>query len=36
VSADPAAAMPEAADWVRAQAGGARPVMVGYPIVFTG
>jgi len=34
VGADPGAAMPEAADWVRAQAGGARPVMVGYPIVF--
>jgi len=28
--------MLEAADWVRAQAGGARPVMVGYPIVFSG
>jgi hypothetical protein len=32
--ADPAEAMTEAAEWVRAQAGGARPVMVGYPIVF--
>jgi hypothetical protein len=32
--ADPAQAMREAGDWVHAQAGGARPVMVGYPIVF--
>ena len=32
--ADPAEAMTEAAAWVRAQAGDARPVMVGYPIVF--
>ena len=26
--------MSEAGDWVHAQADGARPVMVGYPIVF--
>lgn len=32
--ADPAEAMSEAGDWVHAQADGARPVMVGYPIVF--
>jgi hypothetical protein len=32
--ADPAGAMAEAAGWVRAQAGDARPVMVGYPVVF--
>lgn len=32
--ADPAEAMTEARDWVHAQAGGCRPVMVGYPIVF--
>jgi len=32
--ADPTAAMHEAAAWVRAQAAGARPVMVGYPVVF--
>ncbi len=32
--ADPAAAMTEAAAWVGEQAGGDRPVMVGYPIVF--
>jgi hypothetical protein len=32
--ADPAGAMAEAAEWVRGQAGEARPVMVGYPIVF--
>ncbi len=32
--ADPAAAMAEAAAWVGEQAGGDRPVMVGYPIVF--
>jgi hypothetical protein len=32
--ADPATAMGEAAEWVTAQAGGDRPVMVGYPIVF--
>jgi hypothetical protein len=31
---DPEAAMAEAAAWVRAEAGDARPVMVGYPIVF--
>jgi hypothetical protein len=29
-----ARAMAEATDWVHAQAAGARPVMVGYPIVF--
>jgi hypothetical protein len=33
-AADPAEAMAEADGWVRAQAGDARPVMVGYPIVF--
>lgn len=35
--AEPEAAMRDAADWVAAQAeqaGGARPVLVGYPIVF--
>ena len=32
--ADPVEAMSEATDWVHAQADGARPVMVGYPIVF--
>ena len=32
--ADPAEAMAQAADWVRGQADGARPVMVGYPVVF--
>ncbi len=32
--ADPDAAMADAAAWVSAQAGGDRPVMVGYPIVF--
>ena len=32
--ADPAEAMTEATDWVHVQADGARPVMVGYPIVF--
>jgi hypothetical protein len=32
--ADPAEAMADAAAWVREQAGGARPVMIGYPIVF--
>ena len=32
--ADPTAAMHEAAEWVRTQTGGARPVMVGYPVVF--
>ena len=32
--ADPATAMGEAAAWVTEQAGGDRPVMVGYPIVF--
>jgi hypothetical protein len=32
--ADPARAMAEAAEWVRGEAGEARPVMVGYPIVF--
>jgi hypothetical protein len=32
--ADPAEAMVEAAEWVRGEAGEARPVMVGYPIVF--
>lgn len=31
---DPAEAMADAAAWVCEQAGGARPVMVGYPIVF--
>jgi hypothetical protein len=31
---DPAAAMHEAAYWVRRQTAGARPVMVGYPVVF--
>jgi hypothetical protein len=31
---DPAAAMRAAAEWVGRQAGGARPVLVGYPIVF--
>ena len=31
---DPAGAMAEAADWVREQAIGARPVLVGYPVVF--
>src|SRR5947209_4774787 len=32
--ADPTAAMQEAAEWVRTQTAGARPVMVGYPVVF--
>ena len=32
--ADPAAAMGEAAEWVREQAGDYRPVLVGYPVVF--
>lgn len=32
--ADPAAAMRDAAEWVRAQAGEARPVLVAYPVVF--
>ena len=32
--AEPAAAMAEAAAWVRDQAGDARPVLVGYPVVF--
>ena len=32
--ADPEAAMAEAAQWVRDQAQGARPVLVGYPVVF--
>ena len=32
--ADPAEAMRDAAEWVRTQAAGARPVMVGYPVVF--
>jgi len=32
--ADPIAAMHEAAEWVRTQTAGARPVMVGYPVVF--
>jgi hypothetical protein len=32
--ADPPEAMAEAAEWVRGQAGEARPVLVGYPIVF--
>jgi hypothetical protein len=32
--ADPAEAMTQSAAWVRTQADGARPVMVGYPIVF--
>jgi hypothetical protein len=31
---DPAEAMREAAAWVTAQAGSARPVLVGYPVVF--
>lgn len=32
--ADPAAAMHGAAEWLRTQVAGARPVMVGYPVVF--
>ena len=32
--ADPAVAMRDAARWVRHQAAGARPVLVGYPVVF--
>jgi hypothetical protein len=32
--ADPGEAMADAAAWVTDQAGDARPVMVGYPIVF--
>lgn len=32
--AEPAVAMRDAAAWVRTQAAGARPVMVGYPAVF--
>jgi hypothetical protein len=32
--ADPQAAMADAAAWVRDQAGDARPVLVGYPVVF--
>ena len=32
--ADPETAMTEATDWVREQAQGARPVLVGYPVVF--
>lgn len=32
--AEPAAAMPDAAEWVVAQAGEGRPVLVGYPVVF--
>jgi hypothetical protein len=31
---DPTAAMREAAEWVQTQTDGARPVMVGYPVVF--
>jgi hypothetical protein len=31
---DPAVAMHAAAQWLRTQAAGARPVMVGYPVVF--
>ncbi len=32
--ADPAAAMHDAAEWIRTHSAGGRPVMVGYPIVF--
>jgi len=32
--ADPGAAMHEAAEWLRIRTAGARPVMVGYPVVF--
>jgi hypothetical protein len=32
--ADPAVAMRDAAEWLQAQAAGARLVMVGYPVVF--
>ncbi|MGH3187221.1 MAG: exonuclease [Streptosporangiaceae bacterium] len=32
--AEPGAAMREAAEWVAAQTVGARPVLVGYPVVF--
>jgi DNA polymerase III epsilon subunit-like protein len=32
--ANPEAAMAEAAEWVGEQVGGARPVLVGYPVVF--
>jgi hypothetical protein len=31
---DPAAAMQDAAEWLRTQTAGARPVMVAYPVVF--
>jgi hypothetical protein len=31
---EPAAAMREATAWIRAQASGAQPVLVGYPVVF--
>lgn len=31
---DPASAMRKAADWIASQAGRARPVLVGYPVVF--
>lgn len=31
---DPASAMRKAAEWIAGQAGGARPVLVGYPVVF--
>lgn len=34
VGTDPERAMREAADWVAAEAGRARPVLVGYPVVF--
>jgi hypothetical protein len=32
--AEPVTAMREAVDWIVAQAGSARPVLVGYPVVF--
>ena len=32
--AEPGAAMREAAEWVASQTAGARPVLVGYPVVF--